>query len=161
MKKFFIVLLTAGLMFGMSLPVLAQEGIKESAKFTETLVTQIKTLLNADSVLGTPIEFEGTKIIPVVGYGFGFGAGSGAGEAVQEQAQGSGAGSAAVGGIVPTALLVITKDGEVTVLPAKKGVVSELVSAIAPIAKEAIKVEQMRTQDVPKALSAEEEKKAE
>ena len=79
MKTSILVVLIAILVVGISVPVFAQEGIQESAKFMETLVTQIKTLLNADGVLGTPIDFDGTKIIPVVGYGFGFGAGSGTG----------------------------------------------------------------------------------
>ena len=159
MKKCISLLLTVGLLFGMAAPALAQEGIQESAKFMESLVTQIKSLLHADNVLGTPLDFDGTKIIPVVGYGFGFGAGSGIGG--DETGQGSGAGGGAGGGITPTAILVITKDGEVQILPARKGALSEFVAAFVPIALEAIKTEQMRVtgQETPETSPSEEGEK--
>jgi uncharacterized spore protein YtfJ len=115
----------------------------------ETLVTQIKTLLNADGVLGTPLDFDGTKIIPVVGYGFGFGAGSGTGGNIEGEGSGSGAGAG--GAMMATSILVITKDGEVKVLPAKKGMISEVVSALTPIMMEAIKTKQMKS---PEEVSA-------
>jgi uncharacterized spore protein YtfJ len=136
--------------------VFAQEGIQESAKFMETLVTQIKTLLNADEVLGTPLDFDGTKIIPVVGYGFGFGAGSGTGG--DTEGEGSGAAGGAGGGMMPTSILVITKDGEVKVLPAKKGLMSEVVSALTPIMLEAIKTKQVKSPEVSVPAPAEEKK---
>lgn len=156
MKTFMLVVLIASLVVGMAVPVLAQEGIQESAKFMEALVTQIKTLLNADGVLGTPIDFDGTKIIPVVGYGFGFGAGSGTGGDVK--GEGSGAAGGAGGAMMPTSILVITKDGEVKVLPAKKGLMSEVVSALTPLAMEAIKTKQMKSQEVSATPPAEEKK---
>ena len=161
MKTSMLVILMASLVVGMSVPVQAQEGIQESAKFMETLVSQIKTLLNADNVLGTPIDFDGTKIIPVVGYGFGFGAGSGTGG--DNKGKGSGAAGGAGGGIVPTSILVITKDGEVRVMPAKKGFMSEVVSALTPIALEAIKADQMKNRGEPETspVSPIEEKKPE
>jgi uncharacterized spore protein YtfJ len=143
----------------MSVPVFAQEGIQESAKFMEALVTQIKTLLNADGVLGTPLDFDGTKIIPVVGYGFGFGAGSGTGG--DTEGEGSGAAGGAGGGMMPTSILVITKDGEVKVLPAKKGIMSEVVSALTPIMLEAIKTKHMKSPEEVSANPPAEEKKTE
>ena len=144
MKKFYSVCFVIVIMLGVSAFAEAQEGIQDSMKFMETLVTQIQTLLKADNVLGTPLDFDGTKIIPVVGYGFGFGAGSGAGG--DETGSGSGAGGGAGGGIMPTSILVITKDGEVKVLTARKGIVSDIMSAITPIALEAIKAEQKKSE---------------
>ena len=38
----------------------------------------MKTVLQADSVLGTPRDFDGTKIVPVVSVVLGFGSGTGA-----------------------------------------------------------------------------------
>jgi uncharacterized spore protein YtfJ len=144
MKTYSLVGLMMVLLLGVSLAANAQEGIQDSAKFMETLVTQIQTLLKADNVLGTPLDFDGTKIIPVVGYGFGFGAGSGSGG--DEKGSGSGAGGGAGGGIMPTSILVITKDGEVQVLTARKGIVSDIMSAVTPIALEAIKAEQKKNE---------------
>lgn len=142
MKKLYSLSLMMILVLGTALAAHAQEGIQDSAKFMETLVTQIQTLLKADNVLGTPLDFNGTKIIPVVGYGFGFGAGSGSGG--DEKGSGSGAGGGAGGGIMPTSILVISKDGEVQVLTARKGIVSDIMSAVTPIALEAIKAEQQK-----------------
>ena len=156
MKTSMLVVLTVSLVVGLSVPVLAQEGIQESAKFMEALVTQLRTLLNADGVLGTPLDFDGTKIIPVVGYGFGFGSGSGTGG--DTEGEGSGAAGGAGGGMMPTSILVITKDGEVKVLPAKKGLMSEVVSALTPIALEAIKTKHMKSQEVSAPPPTEEKK---
>jgi uncharacterized spore protein YtfJ len=92
----------------------AGQGPQELGTATAALVTQIKTILNADSVVGTPRDFEGMKIVPIVNIFFGFGSGSGAS---REQEQGIGGGGG--GGITPASLLVITKEGEVlkTALP--------------------------------------------
>ena len=146
MKVFISFTLLIFLLFGCTTLTLAQQGIQESARFMETLVTQIQKLLNADNVLGTPLDFDGVKIIPVVGYGFGFGAGSGVGGDHKEQ--GSGAGGGAGGGIMPMSILVITKDGEVQVLTARKGVVSDIMSALTPIALEAIKAKQKEKPEI-------------
>lgn len=146
MKRFYFCCFVIVLMLGVSVFAEAQEGIQDSAKFMETLVTQIQTLLKADNVLGTPLDFDGTKIIPVVGYGFGFGAGSGSGG--DKTGSGSGAGGGAGGGIMPTSILVITKDGDVKVLTARKGIISDIMSAITPIALEAIKAEQKKSEQL-------------
>jgi uncharacterized spore protein YtfJ len=147
MKKYIVLFLIASLVFGMSVSALAQEGIEESAKFMETLVSQIKTMLNANNVMGTGIEYEGTKIIPIVSYGFGFGGGSGTGG--DEGGQGAGAGGGGGGGIMPVSLLVITKDGEVKVIAAKKGEFGEIMKAVAPMIVEAIKSGQLQQQQTP------------
>jgi uncharacterized spore protein YtfJ len=149
MKKYMALFLVASLVFGMSAPVLAQEGIEQSAKFMEILVSQIKTLLDADNVLGTPIEYEGTKIIPIVSYGFGFGGGSGTGG--DEKGQGAGAGGGGGGAIMPVSLLVITKDGEVQIMEAKKEVLGEVMKAVAPMVIEAIKSGQAQQPETPPA----------
>ncbi|MBD3306185.1 hypothetical protein GF339_07335 [candidate division KSB3 bacterium] len=138
-----VCILAMGLLW-MASPVLAQQQIQESAMFMETLVTQIEKLLQADNVLGTPLDFNGTKVVPVVGYCFGFGAGSGSG--TDQKGQGVGAGGGAGGGIMPTSILVITPDGDVKVMTAKKGIISDIMSSITPIALEAIKAKQQEKQ---------------
>jgi uncharacterized spore protein YtfJ len=93
------------------------------------LAAQIKTVLNADSVLGTPREFDGMKIVPIVNIFFGFGAGTGVSEE-RERAPGIGGGGG--GGVTPVGLLVITKDKEVRVVAAKVGALSEVLKAAIP-----------------------------
>jgi len=103
----------------------------EERKDRETLATilakQIQTVLNANSVLGKPQDFEGTKVIPIVKMGFKFGAGSDAAQDAEDDEDDKGTGTEwSVGGsIAPQGLLIITKDGEVKVIGLRKGVVSE------------------------------------
>ena len=64
-----------GVLSGTVSPSLAQER-KEHETLATILAKQIQTVLNANSVLGKPQDFEGTKVIPIVKMGFKFGAGS-------------------------------------------------------------------------------------
>jgi uncharacterized spore protein YtfJ len=153
MKTSIVFLLVMSCVLGLSLPALAQDDLTQSTKFIEPLVSQLKTLLNANNVLGSPIEFEGTKIIPVVGYGFGFGGGSGMGH--KEEGRGTGVGG---GGVMPVSFLVITKEGEVKVVAAKKGELGEIIQAIAPLMIEAIKAKQTQQQAKPETPPAEQPK---
>ena len=103
----------------------------EERKERETLATilakQIQTVLNANSVLGKPQDFEGTKVIPIVKMGFKFGAGSDAAQDAEddEDDKGTGPGWSMGGSIAPQGLLIITKNGEVKVIGLRKGAVSE------------------------------------
>lgn len=145
MKQCLIVIVISSLLFGLSIAASAQQNIEQSAQFMETLVIQIKSLLSADNVLGKPLEFHGTTIIPITGYGFGFGGAIGSNSVDMQPNEGVAGGAG--GGIAPTAILVISKDGEVQVLPAKKGMMSEVVSAIVPIAMEGLELEKMRLKE--------------
>ncbi len=157
MKKFIVVLLMVGVVFGMSSFAMAQEGGGSSNEFIHILASELKALLNADNVLGTPIEHAGVKIIPVVGYGFGFGGGSGAGGDAKGQGTGTGAGSG--GGVMPVSFLVISKDGEVQIVSAKKGEFGEIMKAIAPMIMEAVKNRPMQESQAPKKEKPKKEQK--
>lgn len=136
MKRLYtLLLLGLGLM---SFPVLtaAQQGA-QVGELATTLVTQMKTILQADNVLGQPLDLAGNKVIPIVSIGFGFASGAGRGEVAQEQG-GSGAGGGGGGLITPQALLVISQDGEIKVLEAHKGAVSEIVRGLTPVLLEAL-----------------------
>ena len=137
MKKYTFYFITMCLLFGFSMSAFAQEE-PNVIQFTETLIDQIKSVLNADRVLGKPIEIEGMKIIPVVSFGFGFGSGSGKSSKKDERVTGGGGG----GGLMPTSILVITKDGDIKVIPAKKGILSDTLAAVIPII-----IEQMKAED--------------
>ena len=52
-----------GVLSGTVSPSLAQER-KEHETLATILAKQIQTVLNANSVLGKPQDFEGTKVIP-------------------------------------------------------------------------------------------------
>jgi uncharacterized spore protein YtfJ len=107
------------------------QALAEEKKDRETLATilakQIQTVLNANSVLGKPQDFAGTKVIPIVKIGFKFGAGSDTAQNAQddEDEKDAGTGWSMGGSIAPQGLLIITRDGEVKVIGFPQGVVSE------------------------------------
>ena len=109
----------------------------EANKLIGNLATQMKTVLQADSVLGTPRDFDGTKIVPVVSVILGFGSGTGASTKAEDTGRGLGLGGA--GYVSPESLLVITKAGEVHVLEAKKGGFSEALKTIVPAVVESMR----------------------
>jgi len=109
----------------------------EATKLIGNLATQMKSALNADNVLGTPRDFDGTKIVPVVSVVLGFGSGMGASTKAEDTGRGTGLGGA--GYVSPESLLVITKAGEVHVLEAKKGGVSEALKTIVPAVVESLR----------------------
>ncbi len=106
-------------------------------KLAETLLEKLRWISQADTVVGKPIQSEGTTIIPVsrVSLGFGIGGHNGNGELT-----GSGGGAQ----VDPVAFLVIRGD-DVKVLPVNKdtsllGKVYELVpDLVASLASHARK----------------------
>ena len=107
-------------------PSLAQER-QEHETLATILAKQIQKVLNANSVLGKPQDFEGTKVIPIVKMGFKFGAGNDTAQNAEddEDEKEVGTGWSIGGSIAPQALLIITKDGEVKVIGLRRGGVSE------------------------------------
>jgi len=105
---------------------LAQEK-KEHETLATILARQIQTVLNANSVLGKPQDFEGTKVIPIVRMGFKFGAGRDPAQNANDDDddEETGTGWSIGGSIAPQGLLIITKDGEVKFIGLRKGGVSE------------------------------------
>ncbi|HDQ07878.1 MAG TPA: sporulation protein [Methanoculleus sp.] len=102
----------------------------EGDEFFKYTVDELDHLINANTVMGDPIETEDKLIIPVASFGFGFGGGTGA-----DDKGAGGSGAAAGGGITPVALVIIQKGAtgfeSVRVLPLKHGgVVSEVVATI-------------------------------
>jgi uncharacterized spore protein YtfJ len=155
MKKYTFYFITMCLLFGFSTSAFAQEE-PNVVQFTETLIEQIKSILNANRVLGKPLEIEGMKIIPVVSFGFGFGTGSGRSSKKEERGTGGGGG----GGLMPTSILVITKDGDIKVIPAKKGILSDALAAVIPIIMEQMKAKDrgMEKQESSEIPAVEQEK---
>lgn len=115
-----------GVLSGTVSPSLAQER-QEHETLATILAKQIQKVLNANSVLGKPQDFEGTKVIPIVKMGFKFGAGNDTAQNAEddEDEKEVGTGWSIGGSIAPQALLIITKDGEVKVIGLRGGGVSE------------------------------------
>ena len=57
----------------------------------KTTLGEIEKILNTKTVVGEPINIEGTTLIPLISAGFGFGAGGGEGRGEAKQ-KGEGAG---------------------------------------------------------------------
>lgn len=136
MKKAFWLFVVVGLWLGLCAVAWAQDSA-EHGKLIEHMVSQIKTIVNADSVLGTPQDFQGTKVVPIVSIMFGFGSGIGSEEENEGEQQGSGAGGG--GAITPNGLLVVTPEGEVRVIAAKKSGLAEILKESLPAAIESMR----------------------
>jgi uncharacterized spore protein YtfJ len=115
-----------GVLSGTVSPSLAEER-KEHETLSTILAKQIQTVLNPNSVLGKPQDFEGTKVIPIVKIGFKFGAGSDTTQNADDDddEKEAGTGWSMGGSIAPQGLLIITRDGEVKVIGLRGGGVSE------------------------------------
>jgi uncharacterized spore protein YtfJ len=115
-----------GVLSGTVSPSLAQEG-KAHENLATILAKQIQTVLNANSVLGKPQDFEGTKVIPIVKMEFKFAGSDMAQDAAddEDEQEGGGTGWGIGGSIAPLGLLIITRDGEVKVIGLGKGIICE------------------------------------
>jgi uncharacterized spore protein YtfJ len=144
MSRVIVMLCAMSLLVGVSIPAWGQDAM-EPERLLETLATQIRSVLQADNVLGTPRDFDGTKIVPIIGLAFGFGAGSGVAD--EDAGQGKGVGLGGGGGVWPTALLVITKDGHVRVIPAIKIGLGEVIKEVVPQIVKSLRPQQGKEKD--------------
>lgn len=164
------ILLVVGLTTSMSTLSIAQEqeGPETSPapqlqSTIKVLTEELRMILNANTVVGKPIELKGFTIIPLLCAGFGIGAGQGdmrmknimdmmgrMGGKSEKNDRGAGEGSSAGsgggggGGIAVTAVLVISDKG-VEMLPVRRGALAGLAEAIAPIIIEGIKSRKAET----------------
>ena len=135
MRKSIIILVTLLLISLLPSLTVAQEGVQGHIELSKAIVEQIGTVLDADNVLGEPVIIQGKTIIPVVSMAFGFGSGRG----MMEMHTGSGGGG---GGIVmPVSMLVISPDGDITVMEARKNQFTEIIKGLSLAYMEMIKEE--------------------
>lgn len=100
--------------------------MEEIEGLVKASMNEIERLLSSRTVVGEPITIEGNTIIPLISLGFGFGAGSGSGKSEKaSKGEGAGSGTGGAGGIKPTAIIVINKDG-VKIEPIKGATASVL-----------------------------------
>lgn len=110
--------------------------MEELESLFKTTLGEIERMLSTKTVVGEPFEIRGNTIVPLVSVGFGFGGGGGAGEDQKAtKAKGSGLGTGAGGGVKPVALIIVDKDGRVTVEPirAAASVVEKIGEAVARV----------------------------
>ena len=135
MKKAFWCFVVAGMWLGLC-PMAWAQDTEAQGKLIEQMVSQIKTMVNADSILGTPQDFQGVRVVPIVSIVVGFGSGIGS-DVEDKKRQGSGAGAG--GAVTPNGLLVVTPDGEVRVIAAKKSGFAELLKESLPAVIESMR----------------------
>lgn len=109
--------------------------MEDIERLVEKSMAEIEKVLSSKAVVGEPITYEGNTIIPLMTLGFAFGAAGGSGKGfgkgdrkasgAEGSGEGIGEGTLGGGGIKPTALVIINKDG-VRVEPVKGGAASVL-----------------------------------
>lgn len=114
----------------------------------KTAMGEIERMLDSKTVVGDPIQIEGTTIIPLVSVGFGFGAGGGQGTGslkTGEGGEGTGGGTGGGGGVKPVALIIIDKDG-VRIEPIK-GAATSVLERVAEVIGQTMKKEADESKD--------------
>ena len=95
-----------------------QEKKNSLGELMQITMEHIKTMADANTIIGTPIQAEGVTLIPVSRMSFGMGGG---GTEFSTKAGASkdsfGGGSAASAKLEPVAFLVVKEDGSVKLLP--------------------------------------------
>jgi len=78
----------------------------------KTTLGEMEKVLTSRTVVGEPMTFEGTVLIPLISVGFGFGAGGGEGKG-EEKNKGEGSGGGTGGGawLKPVGVIIIDKTG--------------------------------------------------
>jgi len=101
--------------------------MEDVENLVKTSIGEIQKLLTAKTVVGEPMEVEGTTLIPLISIGFGFGAGGGEGKGDgRQKGEGIGGGAGGGAGIKPVAIIIINKDGSVRVEAVKGSFASAL-----------------------------------
>lgn len=87
------------------------------SELMRTTMEHIKTMADANTIIGTPIHAEGVTLIPVSKLSIGVGGGGTEYSTKQSAAQNFGGGSAASAKLEPVAFLTVREDGSVKLLP--------------------------------------------
>lgn len=86
-------------------------GIGNPTSIVRGTVNELERILDTRHVVGEPMNFGETTVIPLVSMGFGFGAGGGGGRQGRNGDMGQGGGGGGGGGIKPVAVLVVDANG--------------------------------------------------
>ena len=94
-----------------------QEKKNSLGELMRITMEHIKTMADANTIIGSPIHAEGVALIPVSRMSFGMGGGGTEFTTKQQPNQSFGGGSAASAKLEPVAFLVVREDGSVKLLP--------------------------------------------
>lgn len=94
-----------------------QEKKNSLGELMKITMEHIKTMADANTIIGAPIKAEGVTLIPVSRMSFGMGGGGTEFTTKQYPNQNFGGGSAASAKLEPVAFLVVREDGSVKLLP--------------------------------------------
>lgn len=95
-----------------------QEKKNPLSELMKTTMEHIKTMADANTIVGTPIHAEGVTLIPVSRISFGVGGGGSEFTTKNAPSRDNfGGGSAASAKLEPVAFLVVREDGSVKLLP--------------------------------------------
>ena len=94
-----------------------QEKKNPLSELMKTTMDHVKTMADANTIIGTPIQAEGVTLIPVSKMSIGVGGGGTEYTTKQSPSQNFGGGSAASAKLEPVAFLVVHEDGSVKLLP--------------------------------------------
>ncbi len=114
----------------------------------KTAMGEIERMLDSKTVVGDPIQIEGTTIIPLVSVGFGFGAGGGTGTGTLksgEGGEGTGGGTGGGGGVKPIALIIADKNG--VRLETIKGAATSVLERVADVIGQTMQKESAERSD--------------
>ena len=102
-------------------------------KLLDDIANDLDKLLAAKHVIGEPMTFGDTTVIPLmsVGVGFGGGGGTGRGKNAKGDGIGGGEGGGAGGGIRPLGVIIVNRDGvKVVPVPAAPSALEKIGAAI-------------------------------
>lgn len=95
-----------------------QEKKNPLSELMKTTIEHVKTMADANTIVGTPIHAEGVTLIPVSRMSFGVGGGGSEFTTKNAPSRDNfGGGSAASAKLEPVAFLVVREDGSVKLLP--------------------------------------------
>jgi uncharacterized spore protein YtfJ len=99
-------------------------------RLVEHTAAELRRMLDVKQVVGEPLTFGGTTVVPLVSVGFGFGAGGGGGGG--DEGSGGGGGGGGAGGVKPVAVLILDEAGvRLAPIPGKPSALGKLGEALA------------------------------
>jgi uncharacterized spore protein YtfJ len=112
--------------------MISQVNFMGAEELLQIMLDRLEKMIEADTILGAPVDMGDKVVLPVAGLGFGFGVGGG-GDAVKG---GSGAGGGGGAGITPVAVIIAHKDVRgpdgIQVLSLQKhGAMAEIIGTVA------------------------------
>ncbi|MBM3265161.1 MAG: sporulation protein YtfJ [candidate division Zixibacteria bacterium] len=85
--------------------------MKDLEQLVRTTLTELRHFADTQTVVGAPIQVEGSTIVPLFKLRAGFGAGGGGGTAGTKRESGSGGGTGGGVDVQPVAILIIDASG--------------------------------------------------